>query len=59
MVNNKIRGTEHRDNKIEDYFMELVIAKHSVDKEILDLLHVVDNSMMSEAYKILIRQILF
>lgn len=47
------------DNILEDYFLELVINKHVVDREIHDTLETINNSGLHEDYKDLIKKVLF
>jgi len=47
------------DNILEDYFLELVINKHVVDREIHDTLETINNSGLHEDYKNLIKKVLF
>lgn len=47
------------DNALEDYFLELVINKHIIDREIGDLITVINNSPLHEDYRILIKKVLF
>jgi hypothetical protein len=47
------------DNVLEDYFLELVIHKHVVDREIHDTIVVIDGSRLHPDYRILIKKVLF
>lgn len=47
------------DNVLEDYFLELVINKHVVDREIHDTIIVIDGSKLHPDYRILIKKVLF
>ncbi len=44
---------------IEDYFLELVIKKHIIDREIQDTIKLIDESIIHPDYQILIKKILF
>lgn len=47
------------DNILEDYFLELVIKKHVIDREIQDTLKIIESSTLHEDYQILIKRVLF
>lgn len=47
------------DNALEDYFLELVINKHIIDREIGDIITVIDTSSLHDDYRILIKKVLF
>ncbi len=47
------------DNALEDYFLELVIQKHIIDREIKDLITIVEESSLHDDYKLLIKRVLF
>lgn len=47
------------DNAIEDYFLELVIQKHVIDREIKDLITIVETSSLHDDYQLLIKRVLF
>lgn len=47
------------DNATEDYFLDLLVNKHIIDREIQDLLDVIEKSTVHEDYQILIKKILF
>ena len=47
------------DNALEDYFLELVIKKHIIDREIHDLLEITEKSPLHPDYQILVKRILF
>lgn len=47
------------DNALEDYFLELVIQKHIIDREIKDLITIVEESNLHDDYKLLIKRVLF
>jgi hypothetical protein len=47
------------DNILEDYFLELVINKHAIDREIRETLDIIDASNLHEDYKILVKKTLF
>lgn len=57
----KLKKTEYRgkDNALEDYFLELVIKKHVIDREIQDTITVLDKSTLHSDYTILLKKILF
>lgn len=50
---------QNTDNILEDYFLELVINKHVIDREIKDTLDIIDSSSLHEDYKILVKKTLF
>lgn len=47
------------DNALEDYFLELVIKKHVIDREIKDLIMIVEESSLHEDYKLMVKRVLF
>ena len=47
------------DNALEDYFLELVISKHVVDREIHDTIDIIDSSPLHDDYRVLLKKILF
>lgn len=47
------------DNILEDYFLELVINKHVIDREIQDTIDIIEASTLHEDYQILIKKVLF
>lgn len=47
------------DNALEDYFLELVIKKHVIDREIADIINVIDASPLHDDYRTLIKKVLF
>lgn len=47
------------DNALEDYFLELVIKKHVIDREIADIVSVIDASSLHDDYRIMIKKVLF
>lgn len=47
------------DNALEDYFLELVINKHVVDREIHDTIQIIDTSTLHQDYQILLKRVLF
>lgn len=47
------------DNALENYFLELVINKKVVDREIRDTLETIDMSELHDDYKSLIKKVLF
>lgn len=47
------------DNILEDYFLELVINKHAIDREIRETLDIIDASNLHEDYRILLKKVLF
>lgn len=47
------------DNATEDYFLDLLVNKHIIDREIQDLIDVIEKSTIHEDYQILIKKILF
>lgn len=47
------------DNALEDYFLELVIQKHIIDREIKDLITIVEDSSLHDDYKLLVKRVLF
>lgn len=50
---------QNTDNILEDYFLELVIKKHVIDREIQDTLKIIESSNLHEDYQILIKKVLF
>lgn len=50
---------KNTDNILEDYFLELVIKKHVIDREIQDTLKIIDSSTMHEDYQKLVKKVLF
>ena len=51
--------TPNADDKLEDYFFDLLISKKATDKEIQDLIDVVDVSHIHLSYKLAIKRVLF
>jgi hypothetical protein len=49
----------HTDNKLEDYFLELLVSKHAIDREIKDLITIIDTSVVHDDYKKSLKHILF
>ena len=47
------------DNATEDYFLDLVINKHIIDREIQDLIDAIEKSNLHPDYQILIKRTLF
>lgn len=47
------------DNVLEDYFLELVIKKHVIDREIADIISIIDASSLHDDYRIMIKKVLF
>lgn len=47
------------DNELEDYFLGLLVDKHIIDREIQDLLDVIEKSQLHSDYQMLIKKILF
>ncbi|MCB9807078.1 hypothetical protein H6768_04290 [Candidatus Peribacteria bacterium] len=47
------------DNATEDYFLDLLVNKHIIDREIQDILNVIEKSNLHDDYKIMIKKILF
>ena len=47
------------DDKLEDYFFDLLINKHATDKEITDLMHIIDKSKLHKDYKLKLWRLLF
>lgn len=47
------------DNILEDYFLELVINKHVIDREIQDTLDIIESSALHEDYQKLVKKVLF
>ncbi len=47
------------DNALEDYFLDLLAKKHIIDREIQDLLHIIEKSKLHPDYQLLIKKILF
>lgn len=47
------------DNQLEDYFLGLLIDKHIIDREIQDLLDIIEKSELHGDYQMLIKKILF
>lgn len=47
------------DNILENYFLELVVNKHVVDREIHDTIDTINKSTLHEDYKSLIKKVLF
>lgn len=54
-----ITQDHNNDNKLEDYFFDLLISKHATDKEIMDLLHVIQKSKIHKDYKLKLSHLLF
>ncbi len=50
---------QNTDNILEDYFLELVINKHAIDREIRETLDIIDTSNLHEDYRILVKKVLF
>jgi hypothetical protein len=50
---------QNTDNILEDYFLELVIKKHVIDREIQDTIKIIESSNLHEDYQILIKKVLF
>lgn len=50
---------QNTDNILEDYFLELVINKHAIDREIRETLDIIDASNLHEDYRILVKKVLF
>ena len=44
---------------LEDYFLELVIKKHVIDREIQETLTIIDESRLHSEYQMLIKKVLF
>lgn len=47
------------DNILEDYFLGLLVDKHIIDREIQDLLDIIEKSSLHPDYQRLIKKILF
>lgn len=47
------------DNALEDYFLDLLVNKHIIDREIQDLLDVIQKSKAHHDYQLLFKKILF
>ncbi len=47
------------DNVLEDYFLDLLVEKHIIDREIQDLLDVIEKSAIHPDYQRLMKKILF
>lgn len=47
------------DNVVEDYFLNLLVDKHIIDREIQDLLSIIEKSGLHSDYQILLKKILF
>lgn len=47
------------DNVLEDYFLDLLVEKHIIDREIQDLLDVIEKSPIHPDYQRLMKKILF
>ncbi len=47
------------DNVLEDYFLDLLVEKHIIDREIQDLLDVIEKSHLHPDYQKLMKKILF
>lgn len=47
------------DNATEDYFLDLLVNKHIIDREIQDLIDIVEKSSIHWDYQVLIKKILF
>lgn len=47
------------DNMLEDYFLELVINKHVIDREIQDTIDIIEASTLHEDYQKLVKKVLF
>lgn len=47
------------DNALEDYFLDLLVNKHIIDREIQDLLDVIEKSKAHRDYQLLFKKILF
>jgi hypothetical protein len=48
-----------RDNETENYFLELVINKHIIDREIQEILADIDASELHPDYRTLLKRVLF
>ncbi len=47
------------DNVLEDYFLDLLVEKHIIDREIQDLLDVIEKGQIHPDYQKLMKKILF
>jgi hypothetical protein len=52
-------STRWSDNTTEDYFLDLLVNKHVVNREIHDLIDIVEKSSLHPDYQFLIKQTLF
>lgn len=58
-MNEFVKNIQGPDNAMENYFLELVVRKKVVDREIKEVLDVVEKSLIHIDYKILLKRILF
>ena len=47
------------DNALENYFLDLLVQKHIIDREIQDLLTIIEKSPVHTDYQLLIKRLLF
>jgi hypothetical protein len=47
------------DNALEDYFIDLLVQKHIIDREIQDILTIIEKSDIHSDYQLLLKRVLF
>lgn len=58
-MNAFVKKKQGSDNALENYFLELVVQKKTIDREVQEVLDIVDQSPLHHDYKILLKRMLF
>jgi hypothetical protein len=58
-MNAFVKKKQGSDNALENYFLELVVQKKTIDREVQEILDIVEQSPLHHNYKILLKRMLF
>jgi hypothetical protein len=58
-MNAFVKKKQGSDNALENYFLELIVQKKSIDREVQEILDIVEQSYLHHDYKILLKKVLF
>lgn len=58
-MNAFVKKKQGSDNALENYFLDLILQKKIIDREIQNLASIIDNSALHREYKMLLKKKLF
>lgn len=58
-MNAFVKKKQGSDNALENYFLELIVQKKTIDREVQEILDIVEHSTLHYDYKILLKRMLF